>query len=133
MISTDEELDRLDDLLCGLPVADAMTLEELDGYVAAVIVCPEIIPPSEWLPGVWGGEGVFANADEANEIIGAVTGHYNRVAQVLADDPESYVPLLDIDPHCDEVLWELWVAYVRSSPLAQRSKSHISHLRRLQS
>ena len=109
MISTDEELERLDDLLCGLPAAEAMTLEELDGYVGALIVCPEIIPPSEWLPGVWGGEGVFANADEANEIIGAVMGHYNRVAQVLADDPESYVPLLDIDPHCDEVLWELWV------------------------
>ena len=88
MISTDEELERLDDLLCGLPAAEAMTLEELDGYVGALIVCPEIIPPSEWLPGVWGGEGVFANADEANEIIGAVMGHYNRMAQVLADDPE---------------------------------------------
>ncbi len=36
-------------------------------------------------------------------------GHYNRVARILADDPGSYVPLLDIDPHCDEVMWELWV------------------------
>ena len=110
MTSTDEELNRLDALLCGLPSAEAMTLEALDGYVAALIVCQEAIPPSEWLPGVWGSEGVFANADEAHDIIGGVMGHYNRVARVLADEPESYVPLLDIDPHCDEVLWELWVS-----------------------
>ena len=27
------------------------TIAELDGYVAALIVSPEMIPPSEWLPG----------------------------------------------------------------------------------
>ncbi len=69
MTGTDKELERLDDLLRGLPAEEVMTLEELDGYVAALIVCPEIIPPSEWLPGIWGSEGVFADADEANEII----------------------------------------------------------------
>ena len=33
---------------------EAMLLEELDGLVAGVLVCPEMIPPSEWLSVVWG-------------------------------------------------------------------------------
>ena len=58
MGGTDEGLDQLADLLNGIPVErDGMTLAELDGYMAALIVCPEMIPPSEWLSGVWGAKG----------------------------------------------------------------------------
>jgi hypothetical protein len=35
---------------------DAMLLEELDGFIAGLLVCPELIKPSEWLPLVWGSE-----------------------------------------------------------------------------
>jgi yecA family protein len=38
---------------------EAMLLEELDGLVAGVLVCPEMIPPSEWLSVVWGQTGRF--------------------------------------------------------------------------
>ena len=56
MSDTDAELDRLHDLLNAIPAErDGMTIAELDGYVAALIVCPEMVLPSEWLPGVWGG------------------------------------------------------------------------------
>ena len=110
MSGADDELDRLNVLLSGIPVErDGMTLGELDGYVAALIVCPEMIPPSEWLSGVWGGEGAFKDAEQAEEFIGAVMGHYNRVARELAEDPEAYAPVLEIDPNSDEVLWEPWV------------------------
>ena len=34
-----------------------MLLEELDGFIAGPLVCPELIMPSEWLPVVWGSEG----------------------------------------------------------------------------
>ena len=61
MSDTDAELDRLHDLLNAIPAErDGMTIAELDGYVAALIVCPEMVLPSEWLPGVWGGEHEFA-------------------------------------------------------------------------
>jgi uncharacterized protein len=36
---------------------DAMLLEELDGFIAGPLVCPELIMPSKWLPVVWGSEG----------------------------------------------------------------------------
>ena len=110
MGGTDEGLDQLADLLNGIPVErDGMTLAELDGYMAALIVCPEMIPPSEWLSGVWGGEGAFKDAEQAEELIGAVMGYYNRVAGELAEDPEAYAPVFEIDPNSDEVLWEPWV------------------------
>ena len=99
MSDMDEELDRLNDLLNQIPVErEGMRLVEFDGYVAALIVCPEMILPSEWLPPVWGVDGVFEHIGAAEDIVGAVMGHYNRVAQALAEDPEAYAPVLQIDP-----------------------------------
>ena len=110
MSDTDAELDRLHDLLNAIPAErDGMTIAELDGYVAALIVCPEMIPPSEWLPGVWGGEHEFTDVAEAEATIAAVMGHYNRIARELAEHPEDYAPVLEIDPNGGETLWEPWI------------------------
>ena len=110
MSDTDPELDRLHDLLNAIPAErDSMTIAELDGYVAALIVCPEVVLPSEWLPGVWGGEHEFADVDEAEATIAAVMGHYNRIARELAEHPEDYAPVLEIDPNGGETLWEPWI------------------------
>ena len=110
MSDTDPDLDRLQDLLNAIPVErDGMTIAELDGYVAALIVCPDMILPSEWLPGVWGGEHEFADVAEAEAMIAAVMGHYNRIARKLAEHPEDYVPVLEIDPNGGETLWEPWI------------------------
>ena len=77
MSDTDPDLDRLQDLLNAIPVErDGMTVAELDGYVAALIVCSEVILPSEWLPGVWGGEHEFVDVAEAEATIAAVMEHY---------------------------------------------------------
>ena len=110
MSDMDEELDRLNDLLNQIPVErEGMTIVEFDGYVAALIVCPEMILPSEWLPPVWGGDGVFEDIAETEDIVGAVMGHFNRVAQALAEDPETYAPVLQVDPNGDDVVWAPWI------------------------
>ena len=109
MSHTDEELDRLEAMLNGIPVEwEGMSLAELDGYLAGSIVCPEMIMPSEWLSGIWGDEGAFEDVEEAEEVIGAVVGHYNRVASELANDLESYAPILEVIVASDEVMWEAW-------------------------
>ena len=110
MSDTDPELDRLQDVLNAIPAErDGMTIAELDGYVAALIVCPDTILPSEWLSGVWGGEHEFADVAEAEATIAAVMGHYNRIARELAERPEDYAPVLEIDPNGGETLWEPWI------------------------
>ena len=66
---------------------DAMVLVELDGFVAGILVCPEMIPPSDWLPLVWNSEGgsdpVFEDLAHANKVMGLVMEYYNQVALAL--------------------------------------------------
>ena len=110
MSDTDPDLDRLQDLLTVIPPErEGMNVVELNGYVAAPIVCLDTILPSEWLPGSWGEDHAFANSTEAEATIAAVMGHYNRIARDLADHPEDYAPVLGIDPNSGETLWEPWI------------------------
>ncbi len=91
-----------------------MLLEELDGFAAGLVVCPETILPSEWLPIVWGlsdneDAPVFETLEHANKVIALVMGHYNHIARMLSESPESYKPLFPIDERNDEILWEIWI------------------------
>ena len=53
-----EEVERLDDLLqqygkdYGL-----LSVDELDGYLTAIVSGPHLIRPNEWYPEIWGGRG----------------------------------------------------------------------------
>jgi uncharacterized protein len=104
-------LKLLEKKLASLPIdSDAMLLSELDGFVAGILVCPDLIMPGEWLPLVWGGEDtapIFATAEQAEQLISLVMEHYNATA----DDLQSgrFAPVLEVDTRHDEVLWELWI------------------------
>lgn len=90
----------------------AMLIEEFDGFVAGLLVCPDLISPNEWLPIVLGeGENnsVFDDLDHANRVFGLIMDHYNDVALTLTQQPERYRPLFPIDQRNGDVLWELWI------------------------
>ena len=93
---------------------EPMLLSELDGFLAGILVCPELIMPSEWLPIVLGqnGEnaGVFENENAIQETIRLVLKHYNVLSGELQRGSGRYRPVSDADPRHDEVLWELWIA-----------------------
>ena len=93
---------------------DAMLLEELDGFIAGLLVCPELIKPSEWLPVVWGSEGeddpAFDSLDHLNRVLGLVMEHYNDIARTLIERPGRYGPRFAVDKRHNEILWEIWVA-----------------------
>ena len=36
-------------------------------------------------------------------------GHYNRIARELAECPEDYAPVFEIDPNGGDTLWEPWI------------------------
>ena len=78
-------------------------------HVAALIVCPHTIPPSEWLPGVWDSHIGFEDAEGTEATIAAVMGHYSRIARELAESPEDYAPVLGVDADSGESLWEPWI------------------------
>lgn len=111
MSSTDADLDHLHDLLVALPQDRfPMTVSELDGYVTGVLACSELIPPSEWLPHVWGetGSASFPDLKTAEMTISAVMEHYNSVAAEMTELP-WIEPIYEVDPNSDETLWEAWV------------------------
>ena len=100
---SDTDFDRLKDAL------DGMTVAELDGYMTALIVCPEVILPSEWMAGVWDEDYVFEGDAEVEAAVAAVMGHYNRIAEILAERPEDYAPVLETDPDSGDTSWEPWI------------------------
>jgi uncharacterized protein len=88
---------------------EVMLLSELDGFIAGVAVCPDLIMPGEWLEEVWGEDGVvFAGERQVNEIVGLVMGHYNDVLRQL-EEPGRYAPLFEHDRD-GSIIWELWAS-----------------------
>ena len=94
---TEAEIDRLDKLLCRVNHGDAMTVEELDGFFCALICGPELVPPSEYLPHVWGGALIqghgVSNIEEARDILTLLARHWNTIAATLLKG-DVYVPLV---------------------------------------
>ena len=92
---------------------EAMLLEEFDGFVAGLLVCPELIKPGEWLPVVWGteedGEPAFDSIDHLNRVLGLLMEHYNDVAVTLIERPERYAPLFAVNLRNNDILWEIWI------------------------
>lgn len=102
-----EDLQVLDDFLAGLASDDAMLLSKVDGYLAGIVVCPDLILPSEWLPAIWGSEGpIFDHEYDANEILSLVMARYNEIARSLGRKGK-YQPILELDTD-DTALWEIW-------------------------
>ena len=113
MSGLSRRIKQLDEELLALG-EDTMLLEELDGFIAGLLACPELIMPSDWLPVVWhedtgDQQPVFANLDHANRVLGLVMEHYNDVARTLMERPGRYSPLFAIDKRNDDILWELWI------------------------
>jgi len=74
---------------------DCMHLSELDGFLAGIIVGPEAILPSEWLPHLWRTDGpVFADMQQMSAILGAIMSRNNEIARGLDTTPPSYQPVL---------------------------------------
>lgn len=95
---TDAELDRLDHFLRSVNPGEGMSLEELDGFFCALICSPEVVPPSEYMPHIFGGELVqghgVSTIEEAQELLNLLTRHWNTIAATLLRD-EPYLVLIE--------------------------------------
>ncbi len=89
-----DELEYLDELLLkyesknSLPSASA-----LDGFLTAVVSGPNMIPPSQWLPAIWGGpseEPYWESEAEFENFMRLVTQQMNNIADILTYCPENF-------------------------------------------
>ena len=90
---TDAELDHLSAILERFGDNRSMNLEQLDGFLAALICGPELVPPSKYLPMIWGDRTVFEGTSSAQEFLSLLMRHWNAIADTL-NSGEVYLPLL---------------------------------------
>lgn len=102
---SDAELDRLERYLARIPAhREPFDLCELDGFLAAMLVHPETLPPSRWTPYLLDSRGRALELPwtqrEHGEFVDLVMRRYNELAYAIAErtrfDPIVY-PLLDWD------------------------------------
>jgi len=95
---TEDDLDELDAFLMSDEMPEeGMDISTLDGFLAAIVLNPNMIMPSQWLPWVWDMENAeespeFASIEEASRISGYIMRHYNMVLQSI--DRGWFEPLL---------------------------------------
>jgi yecA family protein len=91
---TDTELERLNDIFQGVNPGEAMSLEELDGFFCALICGPEVVPPSAYMPHIFGRDPVqgrwTSTVEEEQELMNLLTRHWNTItATLLRDEPHA--------------------------------------------
>jgi uncharacterized protein len=97
---TDEELKELDAfLLSDATNEEAMDISMLDGFLTALAIGPNTLPPSQWMPVIWGGPLTWESKEQAECIMGYVFRHANDILFYLRDEPETFEPLLYESEH----------------------------------
>jgi uncharacterized protein len=99
---TPEEQQWLGGLLASRQVpATTMSLEMLDGFFTALVIGPELVPPSQYLPVVWGsadGQGpMWDSIEQANYALQLMTKHWNAIAARRTANAE-HQPIIDLFP-----------------------------------
>jgi len=98
---TDTELEELENFLLSDQVPEeSMTLSELDGFLTALAVGPEIVPPSEWLPVLWQGEGpVFETLQDVERVLGLILALNARIVEDIQKN--ELAPMFNIEAQGD--------------------------------
>ena len=109
MIKLPSRLRRLEDALFALP-DDCMLLSDLDGYLTGLILCPEVVPPAEWLPVIWGGIEAgppFEDPLDVQDFEAMLVARHAEIARDLARG--KFRPFFEVDPRNGDVLWDVWI------------------------
>lgn len=90
-----DDAQRLAGFLMSERAGNVLSPPALDGLMAAVAVCPDFIPPSEWLAAAWNGEEpAFDSEEETDAVLDAIMRRYAEILLELAGEPQRYRALL---------------------------------------
>ena len=84
----DAEIDRLTDLIAAASGGKGMSVEWIDGYLAAILCTPTLVRMDDYLPPIFGaasmGELEFEGQEQAQETIALLMRQQNVIASALA-------------------------------------------------
>lgn len=99
---TEAEMDELESLLASDAVPeDCMSLEMLDGYLAAVVLSPKPLPTADWLPGVWSDTEALPEGGGVQRLLALVLRYHDEVAETLGA-PDGWEPFCYAPDEMDE-------------------------------
>lgn len=86
-------LQQLEDWL-GEQKPPAPCVSMIDGYLAALIVSPEFMPPESWLRPIVGADLVWApNTSPEGVVRNTLFQRYNQISSTLSGGPKRYAPI----------------------------------------
>ena len=106
--------DRIDTILQDQSVDNKfciLNISELDGFFHALACSPDIIRPSTWLHGIWGGAEhtpQWPDMHSAQTFMNDVITHYNDVISILNTDACEPVFLKIEDDNTVHIITEDW-------------------------
>jgi Uncharacterised protein family (UPF0149) len=113
---SDAELERVREILDRFGDKRAMNLEQIDGFLAALVCGPEDIPESEYLPEIWGdamvNEAAFARQPILQVFVSLITRYRDAIAHTLRTGA-VYTPLL-LQNEGRGCLWERFGKWIRA-------------------
>lgn len=112
----DDELRALDEQLAALPGDAAMNVEQLDGYLTALLLAPTPVAAlkgADWLPAVWGGNGEaegegdapFSSGKQKKRVVVAVLRHLHAIDLALRRSAEHWEPVFSVAEDADGREW----------------------------
>lgn len=105
------ELDELDDFLASPEMEErSMDVSMLEGYLTAIVIGPQVVLPSQWLPWVWDREegqadAAFDSLDQANRIMNLLMRFMNGIARSFIHDPASFEAIYWREAHWGAAEW----------------------------
>lgn len=100
---TEDEMNKLDRFLTERVDEDevlenanegVLDICELDGFFTAIVSGPELVPPSRWLPMIWGDfEPDWDSDGDLSDMMTLLIRHMNDIAATLSQRPEDFRPL----------------------------------------
>lgn len=107
-----------DFLLSDVLAEDSMLLSELDGFLTAIAIGPEIILPPEWLPHVIGSDAPkFETPEQSQKFYNTVIDWYNCILGVITEEPENYEPAIYVTKDGDPVFGDWAYGFMRGMSL----------------
>jgi len=94
----DETLHELDDFLCSdIVPKTAMDASTLEGFLAALVIGPDVVPPSQYMPWVWDmyngeEEVIYDSMEQANESMNLIMQVWNNIAKGYSENPSVFQP-----------------------------------------